>query len=306
MLDKICTRLDAIISKLYSLKDNPQKKKILSKTEIRFLCDNSKSIFANEPSLLELNGKYTVCGDIHGQFYDLLDLLEHSGPIENTKYLFLGDYVDRGNYSIHTICMLLALKIKYKDTFFLIRGNHESSPLNRIYGLKEECCELYSEHLWPLLNAVFDMLPLAAILNQTVFCVHGGISPHLTDLEEIKKIQRPCSIPEEGLICDLLWSDPNKNCHDWSPSERKCGYLFGEKQLKEILDNLSLDMVIRSHEYVDDGYQYPFYPNKSLLTIFSSPDYNDEPSKAAYLTIDENNNVEVKQFEKSTRPSSPS
>ena len=285
------TCIDTIISKLLSINPDSHKRKVLIKSEIRFLCEKSTEIFKNEKSLLDIHGDFVVCGDIHGQFFDLLDILKFNGPPETTNYLFLGDYVDRGNYSIYTICILLAYKIKYKDTFFLIRGNHESSFVNRKYGFREECCELYSEHIWPLFNSVFEWMPIAALVNNDVLCIHGGISPLLTSLDDIMSIERPCEVPEKSLLTDLLWSDPQPNCDDWGINERRCGCTFGEKQLNETMEKLNVKLIIRAHEVVESGYDFPFNPNKSLVTLFSAPDYEEEANLGAYMKISMNNEI---------------
>ena len=165
----------------------------------------------NQPILLEIGPNLNICGDIHGQFYDLLQLFELGGYPPDKNYLFLGDYVDRGKQSIETICILLAYKIKYPENFFLLRGNHECSSVNRVYGFFDECKRRYSIKLWKTFTDCFNCLPIAAIIDDSIFCCHGGLSPDLNFVSQIKEIIRPTDVPEYGMLCDILWSDPNKN-----------------------------------------------------------------------------------------------
>jgi serine/threonine-protein phosphatase PP1 catalytic subunit len=139
-----------------------------------------------------------IVGDIHGQFYDLLRIFEYGGYPGESNYLFLGDYVDRGKNSLETICLLLAFKVKYKENFFLLRGNHEAENINRVYGFYDECKKRYNVKLWKLFCDTFNCLPVAALVDEKILCMHGGISPQLQDLEQINKINRPTEIPEEG------------------------------------------------------------------------------------------------------------
>ena len=127
----------------------------------------------------------------------------------SSNFLFLGDYVDRGKQSLETICLLLAYKIKFPENFFLLRGNHECASINRIYGFYDECKRRYNLKLWKTFTEVFNQLPVAALIEDRILCMHGGLSPDLTDINSIKKILRPTDIPDSGMLCDLLWSDPD-------------------------------------------------------------------------------------------------
>ena len=150
-----------------------------------------------------------ICGDIHGQYYDLLRLFEYGGFPPESNYLFLGDYVDRGKQSLETIiCLLLAYKIKYPENFFMLRDNHECASINRIYGFYDECKRRYNIKLWKTFTDCFNCLPIAAIIDEKIFCCHGGLSPDLQSMEQIRRIMRPTDVPDQGLLCDLLWSDP--------------------------------------------------------------------------------------------------
>lgn len=189
--------------------------------------------------------KFYIPGDIHGQFYDLLRLLEYGGYPPATNYLFLGDYVDRGHQSIECICLLLAYKIKYPEKFFLLRGNHESAIINRIYGFYDECKRRYCIKTWKLFTTCFDSLPPAALIAEKIFCVHGGLSPELKDFQQLRDIVRPMEVPDEGLVCDLLWSDPVRTLVGWAQNERGVSYTFGEDVVSKFIEEHDLDLICR-------------------------------------------------------------
>jgi serine/threonine-protein phosphatase PP1 catalytic subunit len=159
--------------------------------------------------LLELEAPLKICGDIHGQYSDLLRLFEYGGFPPCANYLFLGDYVDRGKQSLETICLLLAYKIQYPENFFILRGNHESAGINRIYGFYDECKRRYTIKLWKVFSDMFNCLPIAALVDEKILCMHGGLSPELSSFQQIADIQRPSDVPDMGLMCDILWSDPD-------------------------------------------------------------------------------------------------
>ena len=169
----------------------PNKLINLQEHEITWLCSKARNVFISQPVFLELDAPIKICGDTHGQYYDLIRLFEFGGYPPESNYLFLGDYVDRGKQSLETICLLLAYKIKYPENFFLIRGNHESASINRIYGFYDECKRRYSIKLWKIFTDCFNCLPIAALISDKILCMHGGLSPELTSLDQIKKIIRP-------------------------------------------------------------------------------------------------------------------
>lgn len=201
----------------------------------------------SQPILLELEAPLKVCGDIHGQYYDLLRLFEYGGFPPESNYLFLGDYVDRGKYSIETICLLFCYKIKYPENFFMLRGNHESATINRLYGFYDECKRRYSIRLWKIFCDVFNCLPISAVIDEKILCMHGGLSPELTSLDQINKIPRPADVPDNGMVCDLLWSDPEKDAKGWEENERGVSYVFGPDIVTSMLKKLDLDLVCRAH-----------------------------------------------------------
>ena len=236
---------------------------------------------------LEIQAPITICGDTHGQYTDLLRLFEVGGHPPETNYLFLGDYVDRGKQSIETICLLMAYKIKNPVNFFLLRGNHECGSINRIYGFYDECKRRYNVKLWKLFIDLFNELPVAACIDDKILLVHGGISPELKNVEQLKHIVRPTDIPDQGLLCDLLWSDPEKDVTKWGPNDRGVSVTFGQAVLSAFLDKNDLDLICRAHQVVEDGYE--FFGDKELVTVFSAPNYMGEfDNSGAIMLVDDN------------------
>jgi len=240
----------------------------------------------SQPILLELEAPIKICGDTHGQYYDLLRLFEYGNFPPESNYLFLGDYVDRGKQSLETICLLLAFKIKYPENFFILRGNHECASINRIYGFYDECKRRYNIRLWKTFTDCFNCMPVAAIIDEKIFCIHGGLSPDLNDMEEIRRVPRPTDVPDQGLLCDLLWSDPEKNISGWGDNDRGVSYTFGGDVVTKFLEKHDLDLVCRAHQVVEDGYE--FFAKRQLVTLFSAPNYCGEFDNAgAMMSVDE-------------------
>ena len=279
--------VDKIIEKLLSVRGNkPGKQVDLKEEELRFLIDKSLPIIREQKMLIELEAPLHVCGDIHGQYYDLLRIFEHCGYPGEFNYLFLGDYVDRGKQSLETIALLLAYKIKYPDKVTLLRGNHESSVTNRIYGFYDECKRRYNVRIWKSFTELFNYLPVAAIIDDKILCMHGGLSPELKNIQNIADITRPTDIPDTGLLCDLLWSDPDKDAVEYDENDRGVSVIFGEKIVQDFNKKNDLDLIIRAHQVVDDGYE--FFAQRQLITIFSAPNYCGEfDNSAGIMIIDE-------------------
>ncbi|CAH0473916.1 unnamed protein product [Peronospora belbahrii] len=204
----------------------------------------------------------------------------------DANYLFLGDYVDRGKQSLETICLLLAYKIKYPENFFILRGNHECASINRIYGFYDECKRRYNIRLWKTFTDCFNCLPVAAIVDEKIFCMHGGLSPELSQMEQIKRFVRPTDVPDTGLLCDLLWSDPDKDIMGWGENDRGVSFTFGPDIVSQFLKRHDLDLICRAHQVVEDGYE--FFAKRQLVTLFSAPNYCGEFDNAgAMMSVDE-------------------
>ncbi|KAK7249397.1 phosphoprotein phosphatase [Aureococcus anophagefferens] len=196
--------VDAVLEKLLAVRgERPGKQVALEDNEIRMLCVRAREVFMSQPILLELEAPIKICGDIHGQYHDLLRLFEYGGFPPEANYLFLGDYVDRGKQSLETICLLLAFKIKYPENFFILRGNHECASINRIYGFYDECKRRYNIKMWKTFTDCFNCLPVAAIVDEKIFCCHGGLSPELQQIDQIKKIIRPTDASSLGEVASL-------------------------------------------------------------------------------------------------------
>jgi serine/threonine-protein phosphatase PP1 catalytic subunit len=277
--------VDSIIERLLSVKNKqPGTTVPLQENEIITLVLAAREVFLEQPSLLELDAPIKVCGDIHGQYYDLLRIFDLGGFPPESNYLFLGDYVDRGLQNIETICLMFAFKVKYPENFFMLRGNHESQSINRIYGFFDECKRRFSVKLWKIFSDCFNCLPVAALIEDKIFCMHGGISPELTNINQIKKVVRPSEIPDKGLVCDMLWSDPDPFTSGWGENERGVSYVFGKDILSKFIKSQNIDMICRGHQVVEDGYE--FFSNRQLVTVFSAPNYCDEfDNSAGMLTI---------------------
>eukprot|EP00924_Labyrinthula_sp_SR-Ha-C_P015389 snap_masked-scaffold_71-processed-gene-0.19-mRNA-1 protein AED:0.03 eAED:0.03 QI:0/0/0/1/1/1/2/0/316 len=279
--------VDAILTKLLSAIDKPAGTQVnLELCDINLLLHAARKKLLEEPMLLELLSPLVICGDIHGQYYDLLRIFKQTGFPPKNNYLFLGDYVDRANQSIETTCLLLCYKIKYPNNFFLLRGNHECSSINKVYGFYDECKRRYNIKLWKTFCDIFNCLPISALINNRIFCMHGGLSKDLEDITMINSIKRPCIIPEEGLLCDILWSDPTPYYSGYQFSDRGVSYVFGHDVIKKFIQEHDLDLICRAHQVVEDGYE--FQANRKIVTIFSAPNYCGEfDNAAALMTVSE-------------------
>jgi serine/threonine-protein phosphatase PP1 catalytic subunit len=281
--------VDAVISDCLAVRNSrPARPVQLPEEQIQALCVRARHTFLSQSPLLELEAPVNVCGDIHGQYYDLLKLFDFGGLPPETNYLFLGDYVDRGKQSLESIILLFALKVKHPENFFLLRGNHECTTISRQYGFYDECKRRYNTRLWKTFCDVFNCLPVCGIIADRIMAVHGGLSPQLHNFDQIRMLERPCDVPESGLLCDLLWSDPHPETRGWGFNfERGISYVFGADVVNEFAQRNDLDLVVRAHQVVEDGYE--FFANRRLMTVFSAPDYMAEFNNVgAMLTIDEN------------------
>ena len=279
--------LDEVISKLVDVSScRPGTLVKLPFETIQAILTKAREIFMEQPMLLEISAPLNICGDLHGQYFDLLRMFDIGRFPPETNYLFLGDYVDRAQQSIETVCLLLCYKIKYPHNFFMLRGNHESASINRIYGFFDECKRRYNIRLWKMFCDLFNCLPAAALVADRILCMHGGLSHNLKDLNQINEIARPCEVPEEGLLCDLLWADPDPDKQGYQMSDRGVSFNFGSDVIGRFLRTHNLDLICRAHQVVEDGYE--FQAERQLVTIFSAPNYCGEFQNAAgMMTITE-------------------
>ncbi len=278
----------SIAHRLLSLRGSPPGTQAsISESEIKLLTTRVRPILLSQPMLLELEAPLKICGDVHGQYSDLLRLFEYGGFPPQANYLFLGDYVDRGKQSLEVICLLLCYKIQYPNNFFILRGNHEAAGINRIYGFYDECKRRYSIKLWKTFSDVFNCLPVSALVDEKILCMHGGLSPEMESLQQIADLSRPCDVPDVGLMCDLLWSDPDTSVNGWGENDRGVSFVFGADIVCEFLEKHDLDLLVRAHQVVEDGYE--FFAGRRLVTLFSAPNYCGEFDNAGGLiSVDEN------------------
>jgi serine/threonine-protein phosphatase PP1 catalytic subunit len=235
---------------------------------------------------MKLSPPIQIVGDIHGQFHDLLRLFDYGGYPPDSNYLFLGDYVDRGKHGLECVTLLFAYLVKHPEKIHLMRGNHETASINRIYGFFDECKRRFSIKLWKVFNDCFDHIPIGAIVGEKIFCVHGGLSPEFTELDQMNQIQRPANVPDTGMLCDFLWSDPDRDIVGWGENDRGVSYTYGPDVVEQFLQKHDFDLMVRAHQVVEDGYE--FFANRQLITLFSAPNYCGEFDNAgAMMSVDE-------------------
>ena len=268
----------------------------IKESEVKSLCAKAREILVEESNVQHVDAPVTICGDIHGQFFDLKELFNVGGECPDTNYLFMGDFVDRGFYSVETFLLLLALKVRYPDRITLIRGNHESRQITQVYGFYDECLRKYgSVNVWRYCTEVFDYLSLSALIEGKIFCVHGGLSPSITTLDQIRTIDRKQEIPHDGSMCDLMWSDP-EDIDGWGLSPRGAGYLFGGDITAQFNQTNKIELIARAHQLVMEGYKYMF--SESLVTVWSAPNYCYRCGNvAAILELDEHLSRSFKIFD---------
>jgi len=268
----------------------------LREGEVKALCLRAREILVDESNVQRVDAPVTICGDIHGQFYDLVELFKVGGECPDKNYLFLGDFVDRGYYSVETFLLLLALKVRYPDRITLIRGNHESRQITQVYGFYDECLRKYgSVNVWRYCTEIFDYLSLSAVIEDKIFTVHGGLSPSINTLDQIRVIDRKQEVPHDGAMCDLMWSDPEE-IDGWGLSPRGAGYLFGGDIVSMFNERNDLDLIARAHQLVMEGHRSMF--NDALVTVWSAPNYCYRCGNvAAILELDENLERSFKIFD---------
>jgi len=279
---------------------------ILPERLLKVACHRLKEILIEENNVQPVQLPVIICGDIHGQFFDLLELFNIGGPVTDKSYIFMGDFVDRGYNSVETFQLLLLLKIRYPDHMTLLRGNHESRQITQVYGFYDECLRKYGNaNPWKYCTEIFDYLTLSALVENQIFCVHGGLSPDIKLLDQIRLINRVQEIPHEGAFGDLVWSDP-EDIETWAVSPRGAGWLFGERPTQHFNRLNGLSLIARAHQLVQEGYKYMFTntrpsgddDNRGLLvTVWSAPNYCYRCGNvASILDIDESGRREFREF----------
>ncbi|KAL0959361.1 hypothetical protein HGRIS_014615 [Hohenbuehelia grisea] len=290
----------------------------LTEDQALYILDQATTMMAKEPNLVDVKSPVTICGDIHGQYYDLMKLFEVGGSYTENTYLFLGDYVDRGCFGIECLLYLYALKLSFPDRFILLRGNHECRHLTEYFTFRRECLHKYTERVYDSCVRSFCALPIAALVDGRFFCVHGGISPELVTLDDISRVNRFVEPGSSGLLCDLLWSDPISNFgHEQENGvppgttyihnvTRGCSYHFTYEAACQFLERNGLLGIIRGHEAQDAGYtmhrKTPTKKFPSVITIFSAPNYLDVYHNRAAVLKYANKNMTIRQYNSSSHP----
>jgi len=285
--------LDAWVEKLMGC--NP-----LTENEVKQLVDKAREILVEESNVQPVRAPVTVCGDVHGQFHDLMELFRIGGRCPDTNYLFMGDYVDRGYYSVETVTLLVSMKVRWRDRIFILRGNHESRQITQVYGFYDECLRKYgSANVWKMFTDLFDYLPVTAVVENQIFALHGGLSPSIDTLDSVRTLDRIQEVPHEGSMCDLLWSDPDDR-QGWGISPRGAGYTFGPDISEQFNHTNGLKLVARAHQLVMEGYAWAH--EKNVVTIFSAPNYCYRcGNQAAIMEVDESLKFNFLQFEYAPR-----
>ncbi|CAL5380699.1 unnamed protein product [Camellia sinensis] len=298
------------------------------------LCSGSSYRHGDDP----VKSPVTICGDIHGQFHDLAELFRIGGKCPDTNYLFMGDYVDRGYYSVETVTLLVALKVRYSQRITILRGNHESRQdsfcpkgrdgtnypawitlllqnfqkcppreglkITQVYGFYDECLRKYGNaNVWKIFTDLFDYFPLTALVESEIFCLHGGLSPSIDTLDNIRNFDRVQEVPHEGPMCDLLWSDPDDRC-GWGISPRGAGYTFGQDISEQFNHTNNLKLIARAHQLVMEGFNWGH--DQKVVTIFSAPNYCYRcGNMASILEVDDCKGHTFIQFEPAPRRGEP-
>lgn len=244
----------------------------LPEKEVMNCCSLCTQIFKAENNVVPVPTPVTIVGDIHGQFYDLQELFRVAGKLPQTNFLFLGDYVDRGYFSLECITLLMCYKVRYRDRVKMIRGNHEARQITQVYGFYDECLRKYGNpNVWRNFMELFDALPLAALTDNGIFCPHAGLSPSLDSLSDVGELDRFTEPPHEGPICDLLWSDPDEDKPGWGISPRGAGYIFGQDISEQFCHKNDVKFIARAHQLMMEGYMW--HHGKCVVTLFSAPNY---------------------------------
>lgn len=303
------------------LKNHFSREGRLSLDSAMEIIKRAKTILSSEPNLVNVDAPTYIVGDVHGQFFDLLTIFEIADA-EECKFVFMGDYVDRGDFGCEVLFYLLAMKIMNPSRFILLRGNHESRMMTESMTFDIECEYKYdSPELINEIHSLFDAFPLAALINGNALgeflCTHGGISPQLQTLQQYNDIDRFQEPPTIGPMCDLLWSDPFDQAHPetmdkkrleaWLNTDfvenslRQTSVMYGYKGLKKFLMNNKLICLIRAHQVMEEGFKLHYFTQNTdippCITVFSAPNYCDQYfNKAAILRINKEN-ICFEQFE---------
>lgn len=278
--------LDRIIASIIRSRiDTNQRIETLIDTEqILRLLNDIDEILSLDKIIIKVPSTVMVVGDIHGNINDLLRIFQEFGYPPKSKYLFLGDYVDRGENSFEVITLLFALKLRFPNNIYLLRGNHEIQHISQAYGFLDELKYKYSSMLFYAFHSVFMQLPLVALVGERIICLHGGISSKVKKISDLEKLEKPDEINEGTICADIVWSDPKQQKEEYSPNLRGCGFYFNHIALHKFLQANDLDLLIRSHEFCD-GCAFPYDESSECITVFSNTDYCGKKNNASVINV---------------------
>lgn len=267
-----------------------------TKSFVCSLCDYVQYYFSNEPILLELESPITTVGDLHGNYLDLIRIIQVCGHPSETKYLFLGDIVDRGEFSFETVLLIFLMKICYPTNIYIVRGNHEFGCLCSKYGFRDELFREYQDEIvFNFIVRAFAYIPIAAVIDNVIICVHGGIGPDVPNINVVNDIQRPIENFNMKVASSIIWSDPSTKVTNFEPSPRGIGYLFGQKNLFDFLEASKAVRIVRGHQFVPEGYVSLF--EDRLVTVFSASNYcGTMNNEAAVLIMKPDGDDEIKRL----------
>lgn len=261
------------------------------------ILDKVTRVFKAEEVVLDIKSPIMIIGDLHGQLLDLFRILKRHSDWENTQFLFLGDLVDRGSFSTETVLLVFLMKVLYPDTVHIIRGNHEFAEIYNACGFSTELRGIYKEApmLLSLFEVAFSFMPLAAVIDNEILCVHGGIGPTVNTIDDIRREVRPQTVFAPGPMDDVLWSDPDDRLPMFTVSRRGSGHCFGREAFAQFLNRNKLKCLIRGHQCVDSGVQEKF--DGRLVTVFSASNYcGITNNKGGVFIIQEDGNTEGELF----------
>ena len=283
----------------------------ISKADCTQIIRQCEDVLHREPNLLDMKDPLVIVGDLHGQFYDFEKVLELGGSPASSKYLFLGDFVDRGCFSTEVMLLLYAIKLNYPETTYLLRGNHECRQMTSFFNFRKECLTKFDLEIYEIFMNSFDSLPLACIVNGKFLALHGGIGPELRTLEDIRTLNRFLEPPKSGVLCDVLWADP-VNSEDGKSQERfrandvrGCSYFFNSEAVVKFLKRNELLSVIRAHEAQLEGYKMHTWGSTSfpfVITIFSAPNYCDVYNNKGAIIKFQQGNLSIHQLVYTAHP----
>jgi len=268
----------------------------LSQNELTEILNEVKGIVEKEDLLLKFNAnKICFIGDIHGDLMAGAQIARYIWKNEDIdKFVFLGDYVDRGNYQLETLNLALLLKILDPDRIVLLRGNHETTLANRFYGFKVDLMNRDLIDMYETYNKFFALLPVSAIINSKIFAVHGGLPTILVakEIDTINELPRDDVEGTNPTLMELLWNDPNELIDTFAPSMRGGGiFYFGKVAFEKFMKKNGFELFVRAHEFFKEGYKFFF--NNKLLSLFSSANYVGRKVDAKIAIIDSDLNVDL-------------